>query len=380
MDDLELGYLLAVAAAGVWSPRALAQWLRVLGTPRAVVEAARVQRDETPSGAEKLSSATRARLAVIDDAAALEALATARASGAHIVPRDDPRYPARLHELCDAPLVLYVRGELASLARRSVAIVGSRAASAYGRAVAAQLATDFSAYGATIVSGLARGVDAAAHKGAIDARLPTVAVLGSGICALYPRYHALLADEIVAGGGAVISEFPPAECARAFHFPMRNRVVAVLADATIVVEASERSGALITARLADELGRHVFAIPGDIGRPTSRGTNALIADGIPLVTSARDAAGLMQWAVDGRLNSTAPSPQGGFPETLDDIIRALPEHGCAIDELAILTGASAADLAARLTLLELQGAVARRAGGLYVAVHARDAPNARACN
>jgi DNA processing protein len=371
LDDLDLGYLLAVAGAGMWAPRALATWLRALGSPRALVQSVR-QGEEPPPNAERLSATARGRLALIDDVAARAALDAAARSGARVVLDSDADYPANLRDLCDAPLVLYVRGALECTARRTVAIVGSRAASGYGRSVAASMAAEFAAFGATVVSGLARGVDAAAHKGAIDAGAPTVAVLGSGVQALYPDYHALLADEIVAGGGAVLSEFPPGEPARAFQFPMRNRVVAALAQATVVVEASARSGALITARLADELGRRVFAVPGDVVRPTSRGTNGLIADGVALVTSAADIAGLMGWGAE----LTLPlAPCASPPNALLDL---LTTDGCSIDELAARSGQPVGDLSAKLTLLELAGAVERRPGGAYAAVRARPAANAGA--
>ncbi len=372
MDDLDIGYALAVAAAGVWSPRALASHVRALGSARAVAEFAHSDA-APPPGVERLSDGILARLALVDDDAARAALAAAHASGARVVLHDDAAYPAALHDLCDAPLVLYVRGDLACLARRCVAIVGSRAASAYGRAVATGMAAEFSAFSATVISGLARGIDAAAHKGALDAGTPTAAVIGSGVRALYPDYHGLLADEIVERGGAVLSEFPPHEKARAFHFPMRNRVVAALSQAAIVVEAGSRSGALITARLADELGRRVFAIPGDVGRPTSAGTNALIADGVPLVTSAADVASLMGWETTLRLPL-----DNGAPPAEDALLPLLRAGGCSVDELATACGAGAAEIAARLMVLELEGSVERKAGGLYAAVRTRQAANADA--
>ena len=385
MDDLELGYLLAVAGAAVYSPRALHAWLRRFGSPRALIAQLHGAPGRTPDGLEKLSGETLARLALIDDGAAREALHAARSSGARIVVSGDDDYPATLADLCDQPLALYVRGGLDCLAQRCVAIVGSRAATAYGRSVAAAMAMEFAAFGATVVSGLARGIDAAAHRGAVDAGVPTVAVLGSGVSALYPPYHALLVDEIVARGGAVLSEFPPAQSARAFQFPLRNRIVAALAHATVVVEASTRSGALITARLADELGRSVFAIPGDVGRPTSKGTNALIADGVPLVTSAADVAAMMRWEYTlARPQEAGTTFEGGRSQetgtTSGDIGRrlvAMLSQERTVDELAASTGAGASEIAAQLMLLELQGVVERSPGGAYVAVRAGTAANAR---
>ncbi len=370
MDDLDLGYLLAVAGAAAWTPRPLASWFRALGSARAIVERVRAQDGAPPEGAEPLSFEALARLAALDDAAAARALGEARAADARIVLRDDADYPARLLDLCDAPLVLYCRGDLGVLEGRCIAIVGSRAATSYGRSVAAAMASDCAAFGVTVISGLARGIDAAAHRGALEASVSTVAVLGSGVCALYPPYHALLADEIVAAGGAVLSEFPPGTTARAHQFPMRNRVVAALADATVVVEASTRSGALITARLADELGRNVYAVPGDVMRPTSCGTNALIADGVPLVTSVADVAALLNW------ECSVPSEHSELGEIKSANLLTLLGGGAGVDELSAQTGIPAADLAAQLTLLELQGVVERQAGGVYAAVRARRASKA----
>jgi len=391
VDDLELGYLLAVAGAAVYSPRALHAWLSRFGSPRALVAHLRDALARAPDDLEELSDETRARLALIDDDAARAALDAAHSSGARVVVRSDEEYPATLADLCDPPSALYARGRLDCLARRCVAIVGSRAATAYGRSVAAAMAAEFAAFGVTVVSGLARGIDAAAHRGAVDAGVPTVAVLGSGMRALYPPYHALLVDEIVARGGAVLSEFPPDQSARAFQFPLRNRIVAALAHATVVVEASTRSGALITARLADELGRSVFAIPGDVGRPTSQGTNALIADGVPLVISAADVAAMMRWeyAFSQPQEAGTALPAGttfedGRPQeagtTSGDIGRrlvAMLSQERTVDELAASTGAGASEIAAQLMLLELQGVVERSPGGAYLAVRTSTAANAR---
>lgn len=380
MDERELGYLLAVSTAAVWSPRALAGWMRALGSASEIIRFIKAGADAAPGGAEPFPASAFARLESIDDASALAALRAARECGAQLVAVGEPDYPAALLDLCDPPLVLYARGSLRCIGERTVAIVGSRAASSYGRSIAANLAAEFAAYGVTIVSGLARGIDVAAHRGALDAGTPTVAVLGSGIRALYPPYHALLADEIVERGGAILSEFPPNEPARAFQFPMRNRIVAALAQATIVVEAGPRSGALITARLADDAGRMVFAIPGDIGRPTSRGTNALIADGIPLVTSAADMAALMHWTAHIPSSPTEVASARQIDDVPPDaLVASLPVDGAAIDELATQFSSSASEMAARLTLLELRGVVKRKPGGLYAPVHVRGAAKASSC-
>jgi DNA processing protein len=374
MDEIELGYLMAVAAALVWTPRALRGWLDVLESPRAVVAWARDCREHPPCGAEPLREEALARLAHIDETAAAEALDAFRASGARLLRDGAEDYPSALRDLCDAPPLLYLRGDAAALrAGRSVAVVGSRAASAYGRTVAHSIAAELAAAGVCVVSGLARGIDAAAHKGALSTGGMTIAVVGSGLSALYPPYHALLADEIVANGGAVVSEFPPRMDARAHHFPMRNRIVAALAHATVVVEASRRSGALITARLADEIGRSVFAIPGDVGRPTSEGTNALIMDGVALITGADDVCRLMNWATPVHIcNSKGDGANEG-----DSLIALLEPNGSAIEELSERAGMSIAAVSSRLMVLEIRGEVARLPGGLYAPAGQRPV---RACS
>ncbi len=359
MDELDRGYLMAVAGALVWSPRPLRTWLDACGSARGVCDAVRSIDVGTPPGVEPLSAAALARIREIDDSAARRANDDLERSGARLITDADADYPAPLHDLADPPPVIYVRGDPGAFGTRAVAIVGSRAATSYGRHVAATLAGEFGSLGACIVSGLARGIDAAAHKAALAAGAPTVAVVGSGLSALYPPYHSLLADDIVEAGGAVLSEFPPLLPPRAHQFPMRNRIVAALANATIVVEAGERSGALITARLADEIGRHVFAIPGDVGRPTSAGTNGLIKDGVPLITGALDAARLLGWA------ATPSAQERDASDTTDPLLALVPSAGIDADELAARTNLDVGSLLARLTLLEIRGLVERLPGGSF---------------
>jgi DNA processing protein len=374
-DDLDLGWLLAVAGAAVWSPRPLATWFDSLGDARSIAAHARSGGPLVPAGAEPLSSDILARLAALDDAAAAAALRAADDCGARVLTKRDPLYPPRLHELCDAPHVLYYFGDLSITDARAIAIVGSRAATTYGRTVAATFARDAAVYGATVVSGLARGVDAAAHSAAVESGGKTVAVIGSGLGALYPPYHSLLADEIVAGGGAILSEFPPTMVARPHHFPMRNRIVAALADATIVTEAAHRSGALITTRLADEYGRRVFAVPGDIDRPTSAGTNALIRDGVCAATSMADVAEILGWSPVFATRSEPTSASSTAAAGVDPLLVLLARAALDVDELSVRSGLPASDVAAQLTMLELRGAIERRAGGTFAAVSVRKTKN-----
>jgi DNA processing protein len=380
-DDLDLGWLLAVAGAAVWSPRPLATWFTALGDARSIAAHARSGGPFAPGGAEPLSAEILARLAALDDAAATDAVRAANACGSHVLTKLDPLYPPRLLALCDAPHVLYYFGNPGIAGARAIAIVGSRAATTYGRTVAATFARDAAVYGATVVSGLARGVDAAAHSAAVESGGRTVAVIGSGLGALYPPYHSLLADEIVASGGAILSEFPPAMVARPHHFPMRNRIVAALADATIVTEAAHRSGALITTRLADEYGRRVFAVPGDVDRPTSAGTNALIRDGVSVATSMADVAELLGWEPifathsEAHGNEVDTQQAGGATAGLDPLLALLAGSALDVDELSFRSGRPASEVAAQLTILELRGVVERRAGGTFAAVSTRKTKN-----
>ena len=210
----------------------------------------------------------------------------AAASGLTALSFADSAYPALLARLSDAPAVLWARGSVAVLGRPAVAVVGSRAASPAGIAGGRLLAEDLAAAGLVVVSGLARGVDAAAHAGALTVGT-TVAVLGSGADVVYPAAHATLAAGI-AGSGAVVSEFPPGTAPRRHHFPLRNRIISGLCLAVVVVEAAERSGALITARTALDQGREVMAMPGPIAGGRNRGAHGLIRDGALLVETAED--------------------------------------------------------------------------------------------
>jgi DNA processing protein len=278
--------------------------------------------------------------------------------GIRIVGLDAPEYPELLREIHDPPLVLYVRGSLvAGEGSRSVAIVGSRASSAEGCALAHAMARDLAAAGATIVSGLARGIDSAAHGGALAAGGRTVAVLGSGHDRLYPPENAGLAERI-AGSGALVSEFPLGTDPRPGNFPRRNRVIAGWGRAVVVAEAAERSGALVTARCALDEGRDVLAVPGHPAHETSAGTNQLIVDGAPLVRSAADVArevGLGFESVE----------RPDFE--VDGILGALRSDAPAsIEEIQQRCGRSTSELLTRLTELEMADKVRRLPGPLFI--------------
>ena len=279
-----------------------------------------------------------------------------QALGIAIVGRDEPEYPVFVRQTFDPPPVLWVRGELrATEGPVSVGIVGSRAATAAGRALARGMARELAAAGATIVSGLARGIDTAAHKGALDAGGRTVAVLGSGLDRPYPPENEAL-SAAVAERGALVSEFPLGTTPLPQNFPRRNRVIAGWSRAVVVVEAAEKSGALGTARAALEEGREVFAVPGHPSQPTSAGSNGLIRDGALLVRGGADVAEGLGLAL------VAPDAASG-----DDVLRALRgDAPSSLEELGRRSGLETPALLVRLTELELADKVRRLPGALFV--------------
>jgi DNA processing protein len=327
-------------------------------------------------------SQARALRARLQGLSLFDRLADAADRGLEVVCRHDAAYPARLRDDRAAPAVLFVAAGAADHARRrlaglvgdsiaapppAVSIVGTRRASPEGLEIARTLGRGLAAAGVTVVSGMALGIDSAAHAGALEAGGPTVAVLAGGADVPYPRSKARLYGEILAGGGAVVSEMPPGFMAFKWNFPARNRIIAALAPVTLVVEAAERSGSLITAELALDLGRDVGAVPGPVLSWRSAGTNALLRDGATLVRDARDALDLVlgidgaDAAVQRTAGQKAPPPAGMAPE-----LRALL---AAVDDGRDTVGALAADAAGAATVraglmeLELLGLVRRVAGG-----------------
>jgi DNA processing protein len=309
-------------------------------------------------------------------AAALEA---AGRKGIKAVLRGSPGYPARLHSILDPPPVLWARGEAGPCAH-AVAIVGSRFATPHGLENGCRLGQGLAGAGFDVVSGLARGVDAAAHRGALRGGGRTIAVLGCGVDVIYPPEHAPLADEIVANG-ALLSEFAPGVPPRGWHFPRRNRIISGLSLGVVIVEAAQRSGSLITARCALEQGRSVMAVPGAVLSGRNRGAHALIRDGAGVVEEARDVIEQLQsdWRQEFLAMPTEPDgsaagehvapDQGGTPagDRRDPVLRVM-NHGepCRIDELADETGLAPEQVLARLTRLEMDGRVLRVEGGRFV--------------
>lgn len=284
----------------------------------------------------------------------------------HVIALGDAAYPHRLLESPDPPLLLYVTGQLATLSAPSIAVVGSRRPSAQGSDNARAFAQAFGAAGYVVVSGLALGIDAAAHEGALAAGATTVAVVGTGPDRVYPSRHLALARRIVAQG-AIVSEFLPGTSPLRENFPQRNRIIAGLSLGTLVVEAALKSGSLITARLANEAGREVFAIPGSIHAEQSRGCHALIRDGARLVESAAEVLDeLRQSGLPGLASAHMPAPSiAPAPAAEDPLLEALGHDPMSLDSLQARTGLGTAQMSSRLLELELEGRVARLPGGLY---------------
>jgi len=296
-----------------------------------------------------------------------EALAAAQRAGLEAVPWGDARYPPLLAEIHDPPPVLWVRGRPEALLAPAVAVVGARAASAAALETARCLGESLARRDIAVISGLARGVDSAAHRGALQGGGVTVGVLGSGGDRIYPAEHGPLARDI-ARGGAVVTELAPGVPPLPAHFPLRNRIISGLVRAVVVVEAAERSGSLITARCALEQGREVMAVPGPALGGRNRGAHALIRDGAKLVESADDILEELPWFVPAPVASPGIRNEL-LGKGLDGVMR--PGEPCSLDELAALTGCSPGALLARLLELELAGLVVRADGGRFVRTRGR---------
>ena len=366
----------------------LAAWLRLVATPGVGRDTARRLLAQFGSPEGVLGASTAARRPLAGEATAT-ALATEPEGFAHLLAatlawlaarpagetggRDvlvlgDPRYPRALLETADPPTLLYVDGRIELLQADSIAIVGSRNPTAQGLENARAFASHLSRAGLVVVSGLALGIDGAAHEGALDGQAAsgtggTIAVVGTGLDLVYPARHRTLAHRI-ATAGLLVSEFPIGTASRPENFPIRNRIIAGLARGTLVVEAALRSGSLITARLALEAGREVFAIPGSIHSPQARGCNALLKQGAKLVDSAVD---ILEEFRASKPSAVGPDPaaEAGRAGPADPVLAALGFDPVGLDALIARTGMGAAELSARLLELELAGRIARLPGQIF---------------
>lgn len=318
-------------------------------------------------GADK-ASMWRERCRLVEPETAFESL---RRLGIRLLLPGDEGYPERLLAIYDPPALLFTRGLNLPAEIPYVAVVGSRRASDYGKWAAEALGAELAQRGVVVVSGAAYGVDGRAHLGCLRANGLTIAVMGCGVDRAYPSLHADLLRRI-AGSGCVMSEFPPGSDPLPWHFPQRNRIIAGLSHAVVVVEASEKSGALITADMALEEGREVLAVPGPITSLLSQGTNSLIKKGAKLVTGVTDIIDELPFSEQAGIGS-APSPagetRGQDPEALSeeerDVVDLLREKPRNLDWLAVSLGETAGELLARLTSLSFKGWILEEAGGRY---------------
>lgn len=360
MENKEQNQLCAVLRAGLTTPLETRLLLAHFGSPTALAAASAAALEETglsPRRVAKLLAALR----YLDPAAEAARLAQ---EGIVAVAEDDPRYPPLLAEIPDAPPLLFVRGDSAPLADPlALAVVGTRRMSCYGRAAVRLLVAPAVDAGLVVVSGLAFGVDASAHQLAVDRRRPTVAVLASGVdrASVGPRANARLAEEIIERGGCLVSEYPPGAPASPRTFPQRNRLIAGLASVTLVVEAAEKSGSLITARYALEFGRDVLAVPGPITADTSAGPNRLLAGGAKPALAPNDL--LEEYAVSLPAAAPPSEPEDEEGKTVLAALRA--GHACP-DFIAEETGLPIRAVLMALAELEAAG-LAQAEGEAWVA-------------
>jgi len=291
----------------------------------------------------------------------------ARAAGIKMIPFSDAAYPGSLRAIADPPPLLYVKGELRDNDSKAIAIVGSRSASDYGRRIARDLARGLASFGFTVVSGMARGIDGMAHESALQAGGRTLAVLGSGVDRAYPPEHEMLYRRI-SENGAVISELPMGARPIAFNFPARNRLISGLSLGVVVVEATEKSGSLITASLAAEQGREVFAVPGEAGASRSRGSHRLIRQGAKLVETVEDIIEEIAPQLSRR-GDAAPASARSLPENSGpaarQIFALLKETSLQVDQVIEQSGLPAPQVLQVLLDLELQGFVCQTPGKIY---------------
>lgn len=331
-------------------PKRLLALVRALGNLRSIWEAG-----ETRLRAAGLDSESTANLLKARDTLDLDAeMAKVERVGATLLTPEDERYPALLKNVDAPPLALYVRGALTPGDDLALGVVGTRKASPYGRDAAAFFARSLARQGVTIISGLAHGIDTVAHRGALEAGGRTIAVLGCGIDRVYPLDNAELARQITQHG-ALISEFPVGSKPEAHHFPRRNRIISGLSLGVLIVEAPEESGAMITAALAADQGRDVFAVPGSIFNAGSSGTNRLIQQGAKLVVTVEDILDELNIAhgkVEARALTKQIAPTG---ENEAPLLKHLGADPLPVDDLVRQTGMSAAEVLSALTMLQLQG-------------------------
>ena len=346
------------------------------GSAEAVFQASLTELESTGIQAVSAQSLATGKSAEL----AREEVARAAAGGATLISLEDPSYPLRLKEIYDPPLVLYVRGNLEALTHPGIAMVGTRHPTPYGSGMAERLACDLATHGLVIISGMARGVDTASHRGAISAKGKTIAVFGTGVDVIYPKENSRLSEQILALGGTLISEFPLGTFAAPQNFPIRNRIISGMSVGVLVVEAAEYSGTRITARCALEQNRDVFAVPGNVTNKNSWGPNTLIKQGAKLVATWEDVwedlptevrLALTPRTAPESANASSASlfPDEGLPPHEKRILSLLKaDEATHIDELVekLETELSSSEIFAALFELELAGKVRQMPGKNFV--------------
>lgn len=357
-DAERLAWLALATIPGIGARR-LAQLTSEFGSAAAVLEAS----DQQLSHVDWLTGRSRALLRGASRPRAASLEQHAAAAGQSLLVPSDPPYPSRLRSIPDPPPILFARGDLSLFAKPTVAIVGSRRHTRYGADVAARLADEVVRAGAVVVSGMALGLDAVAQAAALDSGGGTIGVLGTGVDVVYPRQNARLFDRVIAQG-ALLSEHPPRDHGHHGAFPRRNRLISGLADALVVVEAADGSGTLITVNCALEQGRDVYAVPGPITSPTSRGTNRLIRDGAIPILEPDDLLRALG-ASDAIAKASIASPPCTLSPVEARVLAALRSDATHVDDLALEVGLPIGPLLGTLLGLELGGLAEQLPGSLF---------------
>lgn len=363
----ERAYWIALQQLEKVGSAVLVRLVNYFGSPRAVWEASPEELEGVPGLKGEIAAVIVEGRQAVDPGRLWEKI---RELGLTMITIEDDIYPLSLREIPGPPAVLYLAGDPAYLHRHALAVVGTRRATAYGQRMASEIAADLARAGFGVVSGMARGIDTAAHRGALRAGGWTVAVLGSGLDIIYPPENKGLAAEITAHG-VVISEFPPGTMPLPGNFPRRNRLISGLSLGTVVVEAGEKSGALITADLALDQGKDVFAVPGPVTSHASRGTNKLIKQGAKLVENVND---ILEEYYTSRSLFPAPLEAAGAEATLEpqeaEVLRLLAGGPVQLDAIVRYAGCQLDTLLAILTSLEVRGLVTQLPGSYYLATEA----------
>jgi DNA processing protein len=361
MHDIDkVSYWLAALYLPGIGPARIYRWLAHFGSIREIFAASSAQWQAAGLNAKEIHALQYPDWSAVD-----RDLAWSNQPDCHLLTRECAAYPVLLRELDDAPLVLYVKGNMECLQKPQIAIVGTRNPTATGRELAEQFAFALSKAGLVVTSGLALGVDAASHQGALAAKGETIAVMGTGHNHVYPASHASLYEKITKSGAA-LSEFAPDTLAMPHHFPRRNRIISGLSLGVLIVEAALRSGSLITARFAAEQGREVFAIPGSIHNPLARGCHQLIQQGAKLIEKASDILeelGALSQVLPLEVTEKKPVFAADLDQKLSHLLQAVGYETTALDTIIIRSGLTAAEVSSMLLSLELRSYVQIVPGG-----------------